>query len=126
MIWPLWTVLNESEREADLATGTAALKGEVVDGREKVNGIIDIDGGETGTDAIQEDVMMTMKSFMIPSEDNHPWTMLSVSTRGHIIPAKDFTPLQRLPSLGVSILTTHIRVLLEHRLPPVTDFLRQS
>jgi len=130
--WPLGTpVLNESEREVDPGTGSAsaAPKGEVVGGKEKVNGI-GTDESETGTDAIQQDV--TRKAWLsapLPLGDNRPWEMLSVFTRGHIFPARGFTPQQHLPSLrppGVSI-TTHIRVprvVVEHHLPD-TELLRQ-
>lgn len=127
--WPLGTPsLSESEREVDLGTGIVAPKGEVIGGREKVNGIIGTDEGENGRDAMQEDVTTkTWLSLPLPPGDSRLWEMPLVFTRGHIIPARDFTPRQHLPPLGVSTLTTHIRVLLglvEHSLPVTEWFLR--
>src|ERR1700761_379513 len=105
--------LSESEREVDLCIGIAAPKGEVIGEREKVNGIIGTDEGENGRDAILQDVTTkTWSSLRLPLGDSRPWEMPLVFTRGHIIPARGFTPRQHLPLLGVSILTTHIRVLL--------------
>lgn len=125
--WLLGTlVLNESERKVDPGTGIAAPKGEVVGEKGKVNGI-GTDEGEIGTDAIQQD--LTTKawlSLLLPPGDNRLWEMLSESTRGHIIPTRGFSPREHLPSPGLSIQTTRIRVLLElveHRLP-VTELLR--
>src|SRR6266404_6025873 len=90
--WPLEIpVLNKSEREVDLVTGSAAPNGEVVGETERVNGI-GIDEGEIVTDAIQQDAMMKIwLSTPLPLGDNRPWEMLLVFTRGHIIPVKDFT-----------------------------------
>ncbi|KAI9441344.1 hypothetical protein H4582DRAFT_2073544 [Lactarius indigo] len=124
--WPQETpVLNESEREVDPGTGSAnaAPKGEVADGKEKANET-GKDESETGTDAIQDATTKAWPSALLPSGDNRPWEMLSVFTRGHIIPARGFTPQQYLPSLRplAESIATHIRaplVVVEHH-PPDT------